>query len=107
MCYQHVWVDLGIRQALDALQKEAGRQVQCITDVRFPNECAAIRSILGVLGLVVRVNRPDALPAGGEVHESEAHALTMQVDYEIDNSGNLHETRLQVWAFLKNLGYET
>lgn len=55
-----------------------------VTDVRFPDEAEALRS-LGAK--IIRVVRPDMVPT--DLHESERHIPTIPVDVEIINDGTV------------------
>lgn len=54
-----------------------------VSDMRFPNELAAVKALGGT---AIRVIRPTMLPSG-DLHESERHAMTMEVDTTLVNSG--------------------
>lgn len=56
-----------------------------VTDVRFPNEVAWVRS---AGGYVVRVNRDGVGPANGHVSE---RAEDLYRDFDVDNSGSLDD----------------
>ena len=57
-----------------------------ICDVRFPNELEAIKKLGGI---VIRVKRN--LSTNGDTHESEKFIDELDVDFEIENSGNKAE----------------
>lgn len=59
-------------------------QATVITDVRFPNEIAAIRDRGGV---IVRIDRPGVGPANGHVSEFAWQATTP--DWQVQNAGGL------------------
>jgi len=66
-----------------------------ITDVRYPNEAAALRA-LG--GHIVRVHRPDGatqLAADTAAHDSERH-LQIQADADMVNDGTVYDLALEV-----------
>lgn len=71
-----IWVDATIRAA--KLHKRA-----VVTDVRYPNEVAAIKA---AGGFVYRIVRPDFPPAD-DTHSSESQIDDLVVDGEILNSG--------------------
>ena len=56
-----------------------------ISDVRFPNEVQAIKDRGGI---VIRINR---FKDNKDLHASEIHIPTLEVDYEIDNFGTISE----------------
>lgn len=64
-----------------------------ITDVRFPNEAAAIKDRGGV---VVRINRGEAVNA----HLSETALDDWPFDHTIDNTGTLEDLRKNVTEWL-------
>lgn len=63
-----------------------------IDDVRFANEAAMVRAYGGV---IVRVERPDAAPRGGD-HESET--MDFEADFTIANGGSLEDLHAAVQA---------
>lgn len=77
---EHVWVTLAMAHA--DLAREVGALV-CVTDVRFPNEVAAIRERGGV---VFRVVRPGVAAANGHVSEHALDAIPLPA---IVNDGSL------------------
>lgn len=65
-----------------------------ITDVRFPNECEAIRNLGGI---VIRIERPGL--AGDDSHASEKAINLLVVDHVVVNDGtiaDLHRKVLEV-----------
>lgn len=75
-------------------QKHGARRL-VVTDVRLPNEVAALRRLDG---RIVRVHRPDlpSLPVETAGHESERHA-EIDADGDIHNDGTLQELGFEVW----------
>lgn len=67
-------------------EKGYGRVVT--TDVRFPNEVNALRSFQK--SILIRVTNP-AKPVGDDLHASEAHYMTFDVDYDIVNDGTIED----------------
>jgi hypothetical protein len=81
----HVWIDA----TLDDIDPAQDRIV--VTDVRYPNEAAAIRQ-LG--GLIVRIERPGVGPAND--HPSE-HALDRwPYDFQILNAGTVADLHAEI-----------
>ena len=81
------WVDA----ALPQFRSERDMPLTVVSDVRFPNEVAAIRECGGVIWQVVR---PGVSAVNG--HESE-HALSDLIpDRVIRNSGTLEDLRTEV-----------
>lgn len=79
---ENVWVDAWRR----AVEPHLARGTNILTeDLRFPNECEAVRALGGI---VVRVTRPGLVP---DEHESEQHALKFIADVEIINDGDLED----------------
>ena len=70
-----------------AVAKHVGARHVVITDVRFPNEAAAIRASGGQ---VIHISR-DNTKVGLSGHESEQTLPIMKGDAVIDNSGTLEE----------------
>lgn len=83
----NVWVNLAMKH-MDELQ---GNVV--LSDVRFPNEVAAIHEHGG---FVIRVNRPGTEPAQGHISDTGIDAL--DIDSEINNDGTLEEFKENVLA---------
>lgn len=71
-----------------------------VSDVRFPNEVAAIKAAGGV---VYRVVRPGLI--ANDDHESEAHIDALEVDGELINSApSAAEFQLEVATLLGSVG---
>ncbi|MEI6557965.1 MAG: hypothetical protein WCO00_06125 [Rhodospirillaceae bacterium] len=75
--YPDIWVNALMRRI-------SGNTV--IGDLRFPNECEAVRAVGGI---VIRVSRPSVIINSS--HASEAHVSGLNVDYDILNDGTLDE----------------
>lgn len=92
----HLDPDAWIRPVIGAIQaREAPRIV--VTDVRFPNEAAAIRAAGGVL---VRIVRPSHhLPAAG-LHVSETALDDFRVQGTVVNDGTLADLARLVDALI-------
>lgn len=69
-------------------------------DVRFENEAKAIKLRDGIL---IRVTRP-GFDSPAPEHASEANALTMDVDYEIENYGTILDLMRQIDAVMVECG---
>ncbi len=69
-----------------------------ITDMRFPNE---IDRVIELGGFTVRVNRFTETAHGG--HASEQDIPDEQIDYELDNTGNLEDLRENIKIMLTKL----
>ena len=93
---ENVWVDATMRDLPD---------FTVITDVRFPNEVAAIRQRGGIVLRVVRkgVNAP--VMADGTIHESETALDDMDLDGTLHNNGTIADLHYMVhwwiWHFRK------
>lgn len=85
--------DVWVRATLRSIAKKAN---WVITDVRFPNEAAAIIARKGTL---VRIVRPHNGPANG--HVSERALDNYNFDYKIDNDGTLVELEEMVKHFVQ------
>ena len=80
----------------DGLRSDGSRRYRpdhpqgvCISDVRFPNEVAAIRA---AGGRIWRVVRPvEGATETWRLHESEAHVDQLDVDTTIINAGSLEQ----------------
>ena len=72
-----------------------------VTDVRMPNEAAALRAAGGHL---VRVHRPGAglQAADTATAPSEGHTA-LQVDADLHNDGDLHHLHAEVWRVVEAL----
>lgn len=82
-------------------RKHLPRGVTLVSDVRFLNEAAAVRS---AGGRIVRVLRDVPPPVGGVAnHISETEMDQIEADYVVDNNGSLEVTREQVEWMLKEL----
>lgn len=86
-----IWVDAALNRASNSTLPTI------ITDVRFPNEAAAIREAGGV---VVRVVRPDAEPDTGDVlHPSEAGVAGIEPDHVLHNTCSRSQFQEMVAGF--------
>lgn len=63
-----------------------------VTDMRFPNELAAVMKISMETALTVRIFNP-RVPVSGDMHESEKHALTLPVGYVLNNESTIEALR--------------
>lgn len=84
--------DVWVNATLDDLPDPTKPPV-VITDVRFPNEARAVKS-LG--GMVIRVNRPGIGPktaSDGTIHSSETALDDWPFDAVIENDGTLEDLR--------------
>lgn len=88
----NVWVDPVMRSAL----RVNGGVV--ITDVRFPNEVAAVKA---AGGLVVRVVRPDVSAVND--HASDAGVAALSVDLEVTNDGTVAQLHSKMIALADTL----
>ncbi len=79
--YPDIWVNA-------TLHKIRQGQNIVIGDLRFPNECAAVRSKGGV---VIRVNRPSIKLSDAPPHASESYINSLDVDFDVLNSGSLED----------------
>ena len=110
---QDVWVKLALRRIAELSQpfiesKDMGphneeqvtRRIIFVTDVRFPNEAEAIKSIGGH---IVKIRRKGFDKKGEDLHPSERFINDMPCDIEIVNDCNsLQEWQ---WKFAKWLTY--
>lgn len=88
-----LWVRQGIKHAWTRLESGSCRGV-VISDLRFLNECKAIKEAGGKCWRVVR---PGAgLSGAAGLHASEAQIPTLPVDLEIDNSDTLETLKGKV-----------
>lgn len=87
MVRDDIWVQIAMRQAEKCLSHLRGSGGVVITDVRFPNEVAAIKA---AGGLVWKVSRPATCLAGEAArHSSEAGIAYELVDAEIINASTV------------------
>lgn len=88
----NVWVDPVMRAAM------ASPTPVAVTDVRFPNEVAAVKS---AGGLVVRVSRPGVGPVNA--HVSDAGIDSLEVDLELVNDGTIADLHAKITAVADRL----
>ena len=75
-----------------------------LSDTRFINEINTIRALKGQVVLVRRGPIPTQTEMQERaVHQSEWDWIGQRFDYEIDNSGNLEDLKIQVDAMIKHL----
>ena len=91
-----VWVDAAMRKARPILEGGGG---VVITDVRFPNEAARIKTRWGLL---VRVTRPN-LPDPPDPHISEVALDDWTVDIEVLNNGTVTDLKSYALRLVDNL----
>lgn len=89
---ENVWVDITMRQVAEA------DSPSCITDVRFPNEAAAIKSASGIL---VRVDRPGLTDT--DSHSSEHAWRDIVPDVVLLNDRDLPSLHAQVRDLAQSL----
>lgn len=90
------WISRAM-QRIKRLHKQ-GKSV-VVTDVRFPDEAEAVRSMGG---LIWQVWRPGVDVADG-AHASETHGREFSPEYVIDNDEGLDELRIEVAATLAHM----
>jgi hypothetical protein len=88
-----VWIDAGMRLA-EAIKANGGNVV--ITDVRYPNEGAAVRRRGGC---VIRIERQGRGPLNN--HPSETEVAKVKADYLINNSYDLSTTEADLERILR------
>lgn len=114
-CYEDTWVDIAIRTAKALfetrnayyerseglrftpgpyLPPNALRKGVVISDIRFPNEVAAIKKASGVIWLIERPS--SGLVGDAGAHISEAGIDIGCVDHTLSNGGSLEEFRSMV-----------
>lgn len=86
----NIWVDAAIARA-----KNFDKVV--FTDVRFPNEVAALR---GIGATIIKITRPAAERAG-DSHSSEALIDLLEYDFCVPNGGTVAELHTAVLSLLK------
>lgn len=91
LIHKDIWIDSLMRRA-------AGRQRVVVSDVRFANECGAVRRLDGK---VIRVDASRRVPTNEHSsHSSETQIANLPVDMEIDNNGTPFELSCAVKAVL-------
>lgn len=90
--------DVWVQCVLDSIGR-SGLSLASISDVRYPNEVAAIKA---AGGYVVRVDR-DSAPVGSDVADN-ALADFHDWDHVIPNHGTVDELRIEIAKMAKHLG---
>lgn len=85
-----IWVDTTMRIAA-----KCGTPV-VISDVRFPNECAAIQERGGI---VIRVTNPNVM-LPHDAHSSETMIPSLPADYDIINDGTIGDLEFRLSSIL-------
>lgn len=88
--WENVWVSWWSKEIED---KAYPRVV--VTDVRFPNELAAVRAFPNSVVIRVRNHRK---AIGGDNHASEAHFMDFDVDFDLENNGSIESLQNSVEA---------
>ena len=91
--------DFWLRIALGRIEAAPGAVV--VTDVRLPNEAAAIVALGGVLVRVVRPGQVD----DGDTHTTETALDDYEVDFEVLNDGTVSDLEDRARAFLATFLY--
>lgn len=93
-----VWIDAFVRR-----WEADGRPPAVVSDVRFPNEAAAIRALGGVVVRVQRAaaGRSDGRDAG---HSSERGADAIDADFVVSNDGSLADLGAAAAHILRCVG---
>jgi hypothetical protein len=94
----NIWVK-SLQRRLESIQTGSGGPTSfVITDVRFPNEAAAIKSWGGFVVDVVRPQAPEALADGRDSDHPSETALDLYADWDgvIINDGTIEQLRDQV-----------
>lgn len=90
---KHIHPDVWVRPVMERALASSSPVV--ITDVRFPNEVAAVQSNGGI---VIRVNRPGFEPVNA--HASDTGIADLHVDFDIDNDGTIDDLAVKVETIL-------
>lgn len=90
---ENVWVDATLRD-LDPAQPVV------ITDVRFPNEAAAIQEAGGIVVRIERAGVGPTVGADGTIHASETAMTTWPFDAVLRNDGTVAELRAAMWDLI-------
>ena len=85
---ENVWID-----ALMRGWHAAGAPPTVITDVRFPNEAAAIEAAGGI---TVAITRPGVEPANGHASETALGLDSWLFDHLIDNTGTVADLHAEI-----------
>ncbi len=100
--FRSIWADVWV-EWWKAEVASCGKDRIVVTDLRFPNELAAIRQL--PVAYVLRVENP-LKPASGDAHASEAHYNTFTVDGVLINGStieDLHHTVRDFANFTMNI----
>ncbi|AYV83556.1 MAG: deoxynucleoside monophosphate kinase [Hyperionvirus sp.] len=92
------WLLCAKKKINDLLSKDPNVRV-VVSDVRFPNECAMIAKLGGV---VVRVTRP-SINITTDLHSSEKCIPTLEVSSELFNTGTVPDLHKLVDKYIKQL----
>jgi len=93
----NIWVEKWTYAAL-----HSSYRTKCIIadDVRFENECGAVRSVGGV---VWRIDRPDTVVTGEVPHVSERPLPAALIDATVRNDGSIHKLHYVILERIKRL----
>lgn len=81
-----------------ALSRVAGLPAAVISDVRFPNEAAAIRNIGGTIIKIVRSEQPQI-----DGHASEASIDLIDAQYTIINNSTIQDLQAKILSIAEKL----
>lgn len=95
--FRALWDDVWIAWWKSAIE-DLGHDRIVTTDMRFPNEFAAAKS-MGAH--TIRIFNPN-VPPSGDLHASEAHQASFPVDEEIVNGGTIEQLRHYTAVSVRN-----
>lgn len=97
---QDFWVERTMERVIARVNALPPPQVIIVTDMRYPNEMAALRAAGFTCVKISRANRPiDRDPN----HPSEVGLIDANFDYEITNDGSLREFEMAIDSLLTHL----
>lgn len=96
-----IWVDKGIEKLRK--EHEAGTDIVCFTDCRFPNEIDSIKRLDWIVGDVVsvRIERNSAGAGVNNGHDSECALDNYEFDCVILNDGEMVDFKGAIESMLK------
>lgn len=83
--------------------KMAEDKLNVITDVRFPNELAFVKSLGGITAYVGREEKEAEALSSSHISERGVCELRFKCDYYIDNNGDLDQLYIMVREFQKQI----
>jgi len=93
-----IWIKNMQCRLMKAIQN---RSDTVISDVRFQNEADFLREQFGAH--IIRIERPHYIGTSYSSHESERQGASIVADYNIFNTGTIHDLKIEAIQFVHDI----